>query len=451
MIVAAPRSAPREESSLAHAAARPPRVAILVNNPYVADSRAWKIARSLGDAGYDVTVVAREGDGLPQREQLPGHRAVRVVQPRPLAHLPVPRLPAAEAAPVGRAGRVRRGVRETVGRAAQAGRYLMLTRAWAERIRQAVEPVDIWQAEDIVTLPLAVALRRRHGGRVVYDANDIDTEAGRLARLPAPWRALLRRRERSLARSVDALVTVSPQYADVLTRTLRRPMDAVVRNGPTWFDPPDPPERRFHARLGLAPPTRVVLYLGQLMEGRGVEELSHAIGLVERAVLVVAGFGPDYERYRALAASLPHAERIHFLGAIAPDDIPAWNASADVAAMPVQPDTLNHRLNTPTKLFDAMGTGVPVVASDLPGIRSVVLETGCGQLCDPSDPADIARAIRTILDASDADRASYRARCLAGARGPYSWDRQADVLIGVYAGLGWPPISAAAAAHSAPA
>jgi glycosyltransferase involved in cell wall biosynthesis len=80
-----------------------------------------------------------------------------------------------------------------------------------------------------------------------------------------------------------------------------------------------------------------------------------------------------------------------------------------------------------------------------------VLETGCGQLCDPSDPADIARAIRTILDASDADRASYRARCLAAARGAYSWDRQADVLIGVYAGLGWPPISAAAAAHSAPA
>jgi len=347
---------------------------------------------------------------------------------------------------MGRPGRLRRRVRETFGRAAQAVRYVLLTRAWAARIERAIEPVDVWQAEDIVTLPLAVALRRRHGGRVVYDANDIDTEAGRLARLPAPWRALLRRRERSLAGSVDALVTVSPEYAEVLARTLRRRVDAVVRNGPTSYDPPDPPERRFHARLALAPGTRVVLYLGQLMEGRGIEQLCHAIGLVDRAVLVVAGFGPEHDRYRTLAASLPHGERIRFLGPVAPDEIPAWNASADVAAMPVQPDTLNHRLNTPTKLFDAMGAGVPVVASDLPGIRPVVHETRCGELCDPSDPVDIARAIRAVLDVSEVERAAYRERCLAAARGPYSWDRQAATLIGVYSSLGWPPIDTSATA-----
>ena len=101
--------------------------------------------------------------------------------------------------------------------------------------------------------------------------------------------------------------------------------------------------------------------------------------------------------------------------------------------MPVQPDTLNHRLNTPTKLYDAIGAGVPVVASDLPGIAPIVTETGCGELCDPFDPLDIARAIRAILDAPARERDGYRVRCLAAARGTYSWERQADALMDVYA------------------
>ena len=420
-------------------AARVPRVAILINNPYLADSRAWKIATSLGSAGYDVTVVAREGDGLPPREELAGHRVIRVPQPRPLGWLPVPALPSEGGADHGRRGaleRVAGRVRETFGRGLQAGRYLLLSRAWARDISAAVGPADVWQAESVITLPLAVALRSRHGGVAVYDANDIDTESGRFARLPAWWRTLLKRRERAWTQQVDALVTVSEPYASILSRTLRRPVTAIVRNGPPRYDPPDPPERRFHARFHLDEGTRVVLYLGQVMDGRGLSELFQAIALVDRAVLVVAGFGPDYERYRAAAGASPAASRIHFMAGVRPHEIPAWNAAADVAVMPVQPDTLNHRYNTPTKLFDAMGGGVPVVASDLPGIRPIVAATGCGELCDPTDPVDVARAIRAVIDASPAERAASRERCLSAARGEYGWDHQAATLMGVYDTLG---------------
>jgi glycosyltransferase involved in cell wall biosynthesis len=150
---------------------------------------------------------------------------------------------------------------------------------------------------------------------------------------------------------------------------------------------------------------------------------------------VVAGFGTDYDRYRREAAELPHADRVYFPGGVAPADILPLIASADISAMPVQGDTLNHRLNTPTKLFDAMGAGVPVVASDLPGMAPIVRETGCGELCDPDAPSDIARAIRAILDAPPDRRNGYRDACLAAARGPYAWERQAAALLELYAGL----------------
>jgi glycosyltransferase involved in cell wall biosynthesis len=189
------------------------------------------------------------------------------------------------------------------------------------------------------------------------------------------------------------------------------------------------------AELGLPSERRIVLYMGQVMRGRGLRQLFEAISLIDAADLVVAGFGPDYERYRAIAAALPHADRIHFLGAVTPADIPGWTRGADVAAMPVQPDTLNHRLNTPTKLYDAMGVGVPVVASDLPGIAPIVRETGCGALCDPTDPVDIARAIRAIIDAPADDRLALRQRSLRAARMRYSWQVQARELLRVYDGL----------------
>ena len=421
----------------------PARVAILINNTYVADARAWKTAVSLGKAGYHVTVIARWGPGLATTEKLDHHTVTRIRQPQPLSWLPAPGLPETGDDPVGRTGGLRRRIRDTVGRAIQAVRYLRMSRAWAKVIAEQVDGFDVWQAESVITLSLAVSLRKHFGGVVVYDANDIDSEAGRMARLPGPWKQLLRRHERRLARAADAVVTVSDPYALILERVLGRPVDAVVRNAAPVDDrdaEPTPEEvvrsDRFIDQFDLAADQRVVLYIGQVMRGRGLRQLFEAISLIDDAHLVVAGFGPDYERYRTIAAALPHSGLIHFAGSVPPAEIPDWTRGADLAAMPVQPDTLNHRFNTPTKLYDAMGVGVPVVASKLPGISPIVNETGCGVLCDPTDPVDVARAIRDIIDASEDERVALRMRCLAAARSKYSWQHQADELLRVYDDLG---------------
>lgn len=409
------------------------RVVLLLNNSFTADSRSWKLATSLTAAGHDVTVVARAAGGLPAREERDGFAVLRVPQPRPLAWVPAPPLPPGSGGPTRRTLRDR--VRDTIGRAAQVLRYLLLTRQWADRIARVVPGADIWQSEGLVTLPVALRLRAKRGGRVVYDSRDVHVESARFARLPAPWRRLLARGERGWARSADAVVTVSRPYAEVLRRMLGVE-PTIVMNGPLAWDPPDPPERRFHAQFDLPASTRIVLQLGAIAPHRGIEELIGAIGLVNDAVLVIIGDGAHKARCEALAAASGHADRIRFLPATPPDDILALNASADVSAIPVQASTLNHRLNTPTKLFDAMGAGTPVVAANLPGMAEIVERTGFGVLCDPTDPADIARAIREVLDATPPRRAQLRAAALAGARGEYAWDRQVERLLALYDSLG---------------
>lgn len=421
------------------------KVVVLVNNPFVTDARSWKMASTLAAAGYRVTVVARDEVDAPPPMKGQPFEILRVAQPTPFARLPRARLPDAgpgiEPKPAGgsRFGRAlltrpRDLVRSTIGRALQSARYLRLTSQWARDIALVAPHADVWQAEEMVTLPLALALRRRLGGVVVYDSHDLDVHSARFVRLPRPWRILLGRAERRWARSADALISANAGYAGVLERAWgRRP--TVIWNGAPHFDPADPAERLWHDRLHLPAHLKVVLYLGLVMPGRGVSQLCQAMALVPDAVLVVAGFGDDYERYRADAAALPHADRIRFVGGVPHGEIMPLVASSDVSAMPVQGDTLNHRLNVPTKLFDAMAAGVPVVASDLPGMAPIVRESGCGELCDPDDPVDIARAIRSILEASPERRAAYRGACLRAARGPYGWERQASTLRALYARL----------------
>jgi len=415
------------------------RVVLLLNNPFVADSRSWKLARSLALAGWTVTVVARTGGGQPEREERDGFAVIRIDQPRPLAWLPTARLPeAATGDPTGNPTQpsksalalLRSAATELIGRPVQAVRYLRLAGQWADRIARIVPEADIWQAEGMITLPVALELRRRLGGRVVYDARDLHVESSRFARLPGPWRRLLARRERGWARAADATLTVNRPYAEVIERRLGvRP--TIVFNGPLSVGVAQPVPIR--ERLGRPPTVRIVLCLGNVAPGRGVEQLCRAIADVPDAVLLVVGPGGDFrERLRLEAERLPAADRIQFLPAVAPPDIPAWTAAADVAAMPIQPTTLNHRLTTPTRLFDALGAGVPIVASDLPGMAEIVLQTGAGVVCDPADPAAIAGALREVLDASPERRAELRAAALAAAEGTYAWDRQVETLLGVY-------------------
>jgi glycosyltransferase involved in cell wall biosynthesis len=86
-----------------------------------------------------------------------------------------------------------------------------------------------------------------------------------------------------------------------------------------------------------------------------------------------------------------------------------------------------------------MAAGVPVVASDLPGMSRIVRDTGCGVLCDGSDPASIAAALRGLVD-DPVTRRSMGERGLAAAHESFNWERQADVLLGEYerlTGLPW--------------
>jgi glycogen(starch) synthase len=464
----------------------PQRLVLVLSSSEEFDSRTYRIATTAVARGHQVTVLARWHAGLPREEMhSAGYRIIRVPASS-LDGLPLPRVRDW----LGRRLRARRSRLEAGGgpestrvdasagsgsvadgsvaegslggeagpdpgssapvssapgtRQASARRraFAALVRRLAipltirshRRNAEAVAPpADLYHGMAYMGIPVALALGRRHRGAVVYDARDIYLEARNLARMRGPARWLLAAAERRWAHQSDRVITVNRAYADVLASRLRIALPLIIMNCSYRYEPPDPPVRRFHERLALGADRAVVLYHGGLFPNRGIEQLIEAIPGIPDAELVLMGYGALETTLPSLIAASPAADRIHTLRAVPPEELHDWVAAADVVAMPIQPSTLNHRLTTPNKLFEAMAAGVPVVASDLPGMATIVTATRCGLLCDPLDPSSIGAAIRSILDAPPEERRAYGQRGRAAAHDTYNWEAQAAILFDEYA------------------
>jgi glycosyltransferase involved in cell wall biosynthesis len=472
------------------------RVAYLSYSSGLYDARTFRMARSAIEAGAEVTVYARWEPGLPLVEQHDGFRLIRAPwvwqlaipgferllgkrvrgipppgweQARMNALAPPPALlsgdddtsdekvadPGPEGAraagtvdqPRRQQGRsfaprrlARRFVLRPIRAARQAARepfrllqkYPVRPIAWARAVERVAEPADIWHGMWAGSLPALDRLGRHFGGRTVYDSRDVYMESRDLATAPRLLRAVMRSFERRWARRADLVISVNQAYAELVSRAFDVPLPPVGMNCPEAWTPPVPPPDLIREALALPGSTAIVLYQGQLISDRGIEQAMDAILEVPGATLVLLGYGPWLNRLQRRSEEPPYAGRVRLLPAVPPADLVPWTASADVVVMPIQPTSLNHRYTTPQKLFESIAAGVPVVASDLPAMAEVVREIDGGALCDPTSPPSIAAAIREVIEVDDATRAARRERILAAAHARYNWAAQVDVLHAAY-------------------
>lgn len=422
------------------------------------DSRTFRIATACVARGHTVTVLARHQPGLPKREEHPaGFTIIRVLASAEDG-LPARRLATPVVAAVRWILTLARRRSHAAHRAFGGDRDAtieergsILERGWRGIYRRLGIPLqirshrrnarsvaprgDLVHGMAFMGIPVALTLGERDGSPVVYDARDIHLEARNLARMGRPARWLLGRMEQGWAEGSTRVISVNDAYADVLASRWRVARPLVVMNCSYRFTPRSPRERRFHDALGLPVDRKVVLYHGGLFPWRGIEQLVQAIRDVPDATLVLMGYGVLEPTLRAWEADPSRGGKVRVMSAVPPAVLHDWVAAADVVAMPIQGDTLNHRLTTPNKLFEAMAAGVPAVVSDLPGMSAIVRDAGSGVLVDPTDVPAIAAAIRSLTTLSEADWQAWRDRCLAAAHDRYNWETQVEKLLDLYTEL----------------
>lgn len=376
---------------------------MLVRNKYTHDTRVEKEVRTLVGAGYRVSVVADPAPGLPQREARDGATVIRVAQ-------------RARAFP---------GLRFVIHQARLA--------ATLRRLRP-----DVLHAHDtnaLVPVTLAAAAARRP---FVYDAHDLWLERPRRGRgrlywaLSQAWFGLV---ERLCVPRAAATITVSPPIVIHLARRYRIDRVALVANYPEWHGPPEPIDlRTLPGGDAIRPDLPVVLYLGGLMAGRGLEELIDAVPLVPEVQLVFLGEGVHADVLRRRVETSGAADRIGFLPPVPSADVIAAASSAQAGVSPIVPSCLNYRYSLPNKLFQSMAAAIPVVASDFPQVREIVEGSRCGVVVDTTDPRRIAEGIRAVLaDPAEAGRMGERGRAAVADR--LNWTTSARTLLEVYAAV----------------
>jgi glycosyltransferase involved in cell wall biosynthesis len=401
------------------------RVAMILYGDLTFDSRVQREANSLVRAGHAVTIFCLAG----------AHATASMLDPGVDVHLVTvdgrtgsPRAPSPFLAATG-AGRA-------VKKLTWLGAYVLNLRRWGRAIARTSADFDVWHAHDFTGL-VAGSIAKSPGSGLVYDVHDLVLESGTGARLPGPLRRALRWYERRLVQGVDLVVTVNHGLEAYIDAHLRPPSIVVVHNCvPTWSSP-EPRPAFIRDAAGIAPTEPVILYHGLVDANRGIDALYAAIlepGL-EHAHLVLLGFGPDRERLLGRAADPAFNGRIHLLDAVPPAELIPWVASADVGVMPNQPRTLNERLSTPNKLFESIAAGLPVVSSDFPERRRIIIDDPLGSLgavCDPTDPRALARAIHSIIGLDVASLSDLRRRCSTAAAERWNWESEAEALLDGY-------------------
>ncbi len=170
------------------------------------------------------------------------------------------------------------------------------------------------------------------------------------------------------------------------------------------------------------------LFVGRLEPRKGVDVLLRALTCCTVPCIVV-GDGPERPRLEALASQLGLASRVVFTGAMKNGNLLAYYQKADCLVIPSLSEAF------PLTALEAMACGVPVVASRVGALTSLVQENDCGLLFEPRDSRDLARKLQSLADEPGLARqlgANGRRAVLRS----FTWDAVTSGVAGLYQDLG---------------
>jgi glycosyltransferase involved in cell wall biosynthesis len=174
-----------------------------------------------------------------------------------------------------------------------------------------------------------------------------------------------------------------------------------------------------------------IVYVGRVSRGRGSMRMLEAVQLLrDRGIEVQLDIvGPVAEAHREELLRVIERTRlsgVRLHGYMKP--LEAWRIAAGaIAGLAVLEPEPNYVESFPTKMFEYMALGLPVIVSNFPLYREVVEGSACGVCVDPLDSAALANALEQLLR----DRAMARELGRNGrdaVQRSYRWDQQLDAL-----------------------
>jgi glycosyltransferase involved in cell wall biosynthesis len=376
--------------------------------PLEADSRTFRIASSLGEAGWRSIVI----EGRTSRAQFWGNAVeVRSLGPEAIrCGMTSPRRRARDGAvAMARSGRL--------GSGGELALYLGF-RGWewwrhCWRPRGCIPTADVYYLHSFEFHRAVASIAARNGARIIYDAHDFYRGIQPPERQPTfdgnRVRPFFDALEARLVAAADATVTVSDGIAALMDRTFgRRP--TVLRN---YHDErlDQAVEVDLRKSLSLAATDRLCVVVGNRKPGMAVDTAVDGLAMLPtrfHLAFVGRGYEADNERLRRH----PAASRVHFGGHVAPNQVVPFIRTADLGLVIYEPYSANYRHALPNGFFQVIAAGLPLVRAALPEIEAAIGRHPVGARLDRLDPPSLAAAIWRCAE----DTAGLRTAVAALAR-----------------------------------
>lgn len=352
------------------------------------ETHVRELGRALLRRGHDVTVITADTEGAGPRAEVAGLDVIRV--PPRSSLFKTPSMPGAVEAITG-------GKFDLVH--SHTPPPLASWRAGKAARKAGIPHVLTFHCDPEISHPL---------GGLIVDA----------------WRITM---GRSTLRRADHLISTTASYAST-SRSIWNYSPTVIPNAvdPMFFRPGAPSKRVADGLPGTG--GFRVLCVGRLVQHKGLENLVDAMAFLPRpAHLIVAGDGDMRAGLEARGRASPAADRITFLGHVPLRDLPDLYRACDVFVLP----SVSRLEAFGIVALEAMASGMPVVASDIPGVREIVSEGVEGYLANPLDPRSVAGSVNQLL-VSPLKRARLGRNGRAKVLREFTWELVAAQVERVY-------------------
>lgn len=359
-----------------------------VTNDIIHDRRIYRITSTLINLGMPVLVVGRRLRGSPSCKELP----FRTYRFRML---------------------IRRGILFYFFFNLRLFFFLLFRRA------------RLLVANDLDTLPSVFLVSKLRGLPLVYDTHELFTEVPELLDHPGK-KAVWEQMEKMIFPHLKHIMTVNSSIARIYEEKYGKPL-TVVRNIANRLHPV-PMER--NKIPGLNNRKLIVLQGTGINTGRGAEEAVRAMQFLNDALLLIIGQGNAIPALKKIVREKHLDDQVRFIPTLPYEELMGYTAAGDAGLILGRSHYLNFRYSLPNKLFDFIQAGIPVLASDLPEVREIVIKYDIGLIAESLEPQQLAEQLKKILQDSEA-QTRWRANARKAAK-VLNWEKEEQVLIEFY-------------------
>lgn len=289
---------------------------------------------------------------------------------------------------------------------------------------------DIIHAHDLITLPLGVKASEETGAKLIYDAHEY--EIHRNPPLPPHMKKFVKHVEGHGVAASDHFITCGDMTGGELKELYDIQNMDILYNAPR-ISPLKGYDIKQQLRLDEGTP--LVIYVGKVTEGRGIEEIMDAITRLPNVHYACVGPCDDKTKEKMYKAAEKKGirGRFHLVPPVHFDNVVSFIKTADLGIVSVMPVTRSYYYAMPNKLFELGFARVPILINDLAEAAPIVRKYKLGEVYDSDNPANLAYYINYMLKHKNLyakDDELYREFWQK-----YSWETQVKKLERIYGRL----------------